>query len=222
MSSIQLFNNGEFELRITAEDDSFTVAAPGLARALGFHRSVELVRNVPDEEKGYVLEHTPGGMQRILYLTEPGFYRVLGQRQLGRIKDPAARAQVERFQNWIYREVLPSLRRTGRYEQAIDEPLTHTWDEVTTIIRQRYGVVVSVAALTRMLRTAGILRQTGVPKKAHQHFFWFAGTAWEIHPHAIPFLTRTFEDTARQLQEFRFMQTRLELDGVGQRHEINK
>lgn len=125
------------------------------------------------------------------------------------------REQVERFQNWIYREVLPSLRRTGHYEQAIDEPVTYTWDEVTTVIRQRYGVVVSVPALTRMLRTAGILRQTGVPKKQHQHFFWFTGTAWEIHPHTVPFLTRAFEDTARQLQEFRFLQARLELEGIG-------
>lgn len=99
--------------------------------------------------------------------------------------------------------------------RAVDEPITYTWDEVTTIIRQRYGVVVSVPHLTRVLRTAGILRQTGVPKKAHQHFFWFTGTAWEIHPHAIPFLTRSFEDTTRQLQEFRFIQGRLELDGVG-------
>lgn len=99
--------------------------------------------------------------------------------------------------------------------RAIDEPVTFTWDEVTTIIRQRYGITVSVPVLTRMLRTAGILRQTGVPKKAHQHFFWFTGTAWELHPQAIPFLTRAFEDTTRQLQEFRFLRTRLELDGVG-------
>ncbi|SFO59410.1 BRO-N domain-containing protein [Amycolatopsis rubida] len=215
MSSIQLFDNGEFELRVTPEGDSFTVEAPGLASALGHRSAYELLRSLPEDEKGYAPVRTPGGEQRSGYVTEPGFYRVLGQRQLGRIKAPAVRGQVERFQNWIYREVLPSLRRTGRYERAVDEPVTYTWDEVTTIIRQRYGVVVSVPALTRMLRTAGILRQTGVPKKAHQHFFWFTGTAWEIHPHAIPFLTRSFEDTARQLQEFRFIQGRLELDGVG-------
>jgi len=215
MSAIQLFNNGEFELRITPAGDSFTIRASGLAHALGHRDANHMLANVPDDEKGYRLDGTPGGQQKTWFVTEPGFYRVLGQRQLGRIKDLAIRAQVERFQNWIYRDVLPSLRRTGRYERAMDEPVTYTWDEVTTIIRQRYGVIVSVPVLTRMLRTAGILRQTGVPKKAHQQFFWFTGTAWEIHPHAVPFLTRSFEDTARQLQEFRFMQARLELDGLG-------
>lgn len=215
MSTVQLFNNGEFEIHVKPDGDSFTVAAPGLARALGFREAYDLLRCVPEDEKGSELVRTPGGTQRTWHLTEPGFYRVLGQRQLRRIKDPAVRDMVQRFQNWIYHDVLPSLRRTGHYDRAIDEPMTYTWDEVTAIIRQRYGVVVSVPVLTRMLRTAGILRQTGVPKKAHQHFFWFTGTSWEIHPHAVPFLTRSFEDTARQLQDFRFMQARLELDGVG-------
>ncbi|WP_051790989.1 BRO-N domain-containing protein [Amycolatopsis jejuensis] len=215
MSSIQLFNNGEFELHVTPDGDSFTVSAPGIARALGFHSAKDMLRTVPDRNKGWETAPTPGGNQKVWHLTEPGFYRVLGQRQPARIKNLVVREQVERFQDWIYSEVLPALRRGGRYERAIDDPFTYTWDEVTTIIRQRYGLRVSVPQLTRMLRTAGILRQSGVPKKAHQHFFWFTGTAWEIHPHAIPFLTRSFEDTTRQLQEFRFIQGRLELDGVG-------
>lgn len=217
--TIQLFSNGEFELQVTPDGDTFTVDAPGLATALGYHGGSEMVRHLPDEEKGYVLERVRSGNgveqgRRIWHVTEPGFYRVLGQRQLGRIKDPSVRGQVERFQNWIYRDVLPSLRRTGRYERAIDEPVTLTWDEVTTLMRQRYGLVVSVPVLTRTLRAAGVLRQTGVPRKVHQHFFWFTGTSWTIHPHAVPFLTRQFEDTAHQLREFRFIQARLELDGM--------
>lgn len=216
-TGIQLFDNGEFELRVTPNGDSFTVEAPGLARALSVKDAFNLVRSLPDDEKGSSLVRTLGGDQRVWYVTESGFYRVIGQRQPARIKDPAVRAQVIRFQDWIYRDVLPAIRRRGFYGREMDEPVTYTWDEVTTIIRQRYGVLVSVPQLTRMLRTAGILRQTGVPKKAHQHFFWFTGTAWEIHPHAVPFLIRKFEDTARELEQFRFLQTRLELDGFASR-----
>lgn len=221
MSAIQLFSNDEFELRITPNGDGFLVAAPDLARALGYSGAREMVRHLPADEKRSVLEpsRSANGVtqaREMWFVTEPGFYHVVGQRQPARIKQAAARAQVERFQRWVHHEVLPSIRRTGHYGHAIDEPLTYTWDEVTTVIRQRYGIQVSVAVLTRMLRTAGILRQTGVPKKAHQHFFWFTGSAWEIHPHAVPFLTRQFEDTARQLQDFRFIQTRLELElGTG-------
>lgn len=215
-TGVHLFTNQEFELHVTPEGDSFTVGAVGLARALSVRDGYTLVRNLPADEKGHTLERAADGDRKVWFVTEPGFYRILGQRQPARVKDLEVRTQVLRFQNWIYRDVLPALRRGNQRDRAVDEPVTYTWDEVTTIIRQRYGVTVSVAALTRMLRTAGILRQTGAPKKQHQHFFWFTGTAWEIHPHAVPFLMRSFEDTTRELEQFRFMQVRLELDGVGQ------
>ena len=51
----------------------------------------------------------------------------------------------------------------------------------------------------------------------HGLHYLFTGTAWEIHPHAVPFLIRKFEDTARELEQFRFLQTRLELDGFASR-----
>lgn len=96
------------------------------------------------------------------------------------------------------------------------EPVTYTWDEVTAVMRQRYGVAISVPQLTRMLRTAGVLRVSLTePRTAFRPMFWFCGTHWEVHPHAVPFLLRKVEETAAELREFRFLQARLELDGVG-------
>ncbi|USY19691.1 phage antirepressor KilAC domain-containing protein [Nocardiopsis exhalans] len=115
---LQLFQSDEFELRINPVGDSFTVEAPGLARALGMREAYRLVESIPEEEKGSTLSWTPGGPQKIWHLTEPGFYRAIGQRQASRIKDAEIRAQVERFQSWVYSEVLPAIRRTGRYEVA--------------------------------------------------------------------------------------------------------
>jgi len=74
------------------------------------------VRSIPEPEKGSEIVRTPGGDQRVWYLTEPGFYRAVGQRQATRIKDPAARERVARFQGWVYGEVLPAIRRTGSYQ----------------------------------------------------------------------------------------------------------
>ena len=36
-----------------------------------------------------------------------------------------------------------------------------------------------------------------------------------MHPHAVPQLVQQIADTFRELQEFRFIQARLELEGVG-------
>jgi prophage antirepressor-like protein len=120
--SIERFGNGEFAIEMIPDSDGFKVIAAGLARALGHADGRDLIRNIPDDEKGSELVPTPGGDQRVWVLREPGFYRAIGQRQAARVKDPTIRAQVERFQSWVYGEVLPSLRRTGRYEVARREP----------------------------------------------------------------------------------------------------
>lgn len=222
MSEIQLFNNGEFDLRVTTEADAFTVQAPGLARALGHRDANHMLANVPAEEKGYRPDGTAGG-QPVSFVTEAGFYRVIGQRQPGRIKDLAIRAQVERFQNWVYRQVLPSIRKTGGYkvtqrvvEGNFFEPTTLTWDEATALIRQRYGIALTVSELTRMLRTAGVLKQNGAPRKEYGAWFWFTGSAWTVHPHILAQMAQKAYDIGRELQDFRFIQARLELEGVGQ------
>lgn len=117
-SPVQTFSNEEFEIEMEVRGDSFIVYAPGLARALGHRESYDLTKSIPDGEKGSGLVRTPGGDQQVWYLTEPGFYRAIGQRQAARIRNEAAREQVVRFQNWIYHEVLPSLRKRGYYGRA--------------------------------------------------------------------------------------------------------
>jgi prophage antirepressor-like protein len=219
--TIELFNNGEFDLQITPVGDSFTVAAPGLARGLAVRDALNLVRAVPDEEKGYSLVSTPGGEQQAWFVREPGFYRVVGQRQVGRIEDSAVRSFVERFQNWVFRDVIPQIRRTGAYalpEADGYEPDTYTWDETAAQLRQRHGYEFSVNELTRRLRTAGVLKQTGAPRAKFADLFWFTGSAWTVHPYAVRRLAQRIAVRDRVLGEqrqFHFIQGRLELEGLG-------
>lgn len=111
MNEIQLFESDEFNLEFIPDGDSFKVVAASLAHSLGFRDAWRLTESIPEDEKGYTVACTPSGEQRILVVTEAGFYRALGQRRLSRIKDLRVRASVERFQSWVYGEVLPSLRR---------------------------------------------------------------------------------------------------------------
>lgn len=225
---MQMFSNGEFSLSFTSTGDSFRVSAPDVARALGFRDAPRLVQSIPADEKGYTLARTPGGDQRIWYLTEAGFYRALGQRQPARIRDDKIRAGVERFQAWVYGEVLPSIRKTGGYVAAhraapasIYEPHTLTWDEASALVAQRSGIVLTVNELTRILRTAGVLKQTGSPTKKYRHWFWFTGTAWTVHGFVIPELITKVYNTGRELQDFRFIQARLQFEGLGEIKEIS-
>ncbi|MCX5336913.1 phage antirepressor KilAC domain-containing protein [Streptomyces sp. NBC_00140] len=119
---LQRFTNDEFDIHMIPTGDGFNVIAAGLAKALGHRDALDLVRSIPEGEKGYGVVRTPGGEQQVWTLTEPGFYRAIGQRQAARVKDPTMRDRVGRFQSWVYGEVLPSIRKHGGYRLAQPAP----------------------------------------------------------------------------------------------------
>ena len=51
---------------------------------------------------------TTSGIQETAFCTEPGLYRIIGSVQKS---NPFA----EKFQDWLYEEVIPSIRKTGAY-----------------------------------------------------------------------------------------------------------
>lgn len=219
--SIERFTNDEFGIEIIPSGDSFRAIAPGVARGLAYKDAWNLLRSVPDDEKGSSVVRTPGGDQQVWYLTEPGLYRCIGQRQAGRIKNPEIRAQVERFQRWIFHDVLPALRKHGRYEvsggQVHDSlPSTLTWDAAAAIGRAHHGLGMSTADFRRMLVAGGVLKANKEPRRAFEDLFWPTDTRWEIHAHALQYLVGAALVTARRMQEqARTVQTLIELDSVG-------
>jgi prophage antirepressor-like protein len=232
VTQLQTFNNGEFELQVIPAGISFKVIAPGLARALAFHSAKDMLRHVPDDEKGWEIAPTLGGDQRLQFVWEPGFYRVLGQRQTTRIKNLAVRATVDRFQRWVYHEVLPALRRTGTYQVQqpqspqvgfginVFQPDFFTYDEVCALLRQMFGINLTVNELTRNMRAGGVLKQNGAPTKKYWHWFWFTNSAWNVQSHVVPQVAFKVYETGREMQDWRFLQARLLLDGVGQPPEF--
>jgi prophage antirepressor-like protein len=63
-------------------------------------------QGVPDGEKGHCTVVTLGGPQDFVTVTEAGIYRLMA-----RSRKPAA----QRFQAWVFGEVLPSYRQHGQY-----------------------------------------------------------------------------------------------------------
>ena len=113
------FQNGEFQLHLRQHGDGFVVHASDLAEALGIRDGYTLVRSIPDNEKLTVdVTNQLGRPQQAWFVTEPGFYRALGQRQAARVSDDDIREKVERFQRWVYGEVLPGIRRNGWYGEV--------------------------------------------------------------------------------------------------------
>ena len=90
------------------EDSNGTLwfAARDVAKALGFDRAHEMLRYVKWFERREGKCMTAGGIQTIVYLSEPGVYAAI----FGGKTSKAAE-----FREWVVTKVLPAIRKFGMY-----------------------------------------------------------------------------------------------------------
>ncbi len=89
--------------------------ARDVARELGYSEPAALTRRLDPDEKGLHSAQTLGGAQEVSIVTEPGLYRVIASRRQVTTLGVAMSDRVQRFQRWVFHEVLPSIRKTGGY-----------------------------------------------------------------------------------------------------------
>ncbi|MCE5342638.1 MAG: helix-turn-helix domain-containing protein [Eubacteriales bacterium] len=107
MDDIKIFENEAFgQVRTVTKENSLWFVAVDVCRALNITDPHVVNRRLEDDEKDRCLIPTHGGTQNMVIVNEPGLYSlVLASRK------PEARA----FKHWITHEVIPAIRRTGRY-----------------------------------------------------------------------------------------------------------
>jgi anti-repressor protein len=98
---------------VTDEHDNPWFVALDVAAILGYRDAANLTRRLDDDEKGTRSVSTPGGVQRLAVITEPGLYTAIIGSQVD-----GARA----FKRWVTHELLPEVRRTGSYTMPKDYP----------------------------------------------------------------------------------------------------
>lgn len=102
------------EVRAQIENGEPWWVAADVCAVLELHPGRALAR-LDEDEKGMRSTHTPGGLQVLSYVNEPGLYSlVLGSRK----------PQAKDFKRWITHEVIPSIRKTGSYSALkLSDPL---------------------------------------------------------------------------------------------------
>ena len=106
MNDLQIFNNAEFgEFSLLEENGKLFFPATLCAEVLGYSNPRDaILKHCKGVVKRDVL--TDGGTQDTNFIPEGDLYRLIARSKL-----PAA----ERFERWVFDEVLPSIRRAGRY-----------------------------------------------------------------------------------------------------------
>lgn len=118
MNELKVFQNSEFgELEILLIDGKEYFPATQCAEILGYVKPRNAIsRHCKGALKQGVL--TEGGIQQVNYIPEGDLYRLIVNSKL-----PAA----ERFERWVFEEVLPALRKYGSYgEIQLEELIAKT------------------------------------------------------------------------------------------------
>ena len=113
MNKVSIFEHPEFgRIRTLEIDGKIWFCASDVAAALGYSNPRDaVVRHC--KPMGVVVYDTPtrSAVQKIKYISEGNVYRLIAGSKL-----PSA----EKFESWIFDEVLPTIRRTGGYVASED------------------------------------------------------------------------------------------------------
>lgn len=134
MNTIQIFNNNEFgEIRTFEENGKPLFCGKDIATALGYENATKAVRDHCRTDGGlkrYPIVDALGRTQEAVFISEGDVYRLITHSKL-----PAA----ERFERWVFDEVLPSIRKLGAYmttdklEEAMNDP--DSWITLLTALK---------------------------------------------------------------------------------------
>lgn len=129
MNELQNFDFQGNSVRVTLIDNEPYFVGKDAADAIGYQNTRKAIRDHVKQK--YQREErivTPSGIQEMVVISEPGLYQLAGQSKL-----PTA----EPFQDWVYEEVLPTIRKHGAYmtPEKIEEALLNP-DTIINLAKQ--------------------------------------------------------------------------------------
>lgn len=145
MNELMIFNNPEFgEIRTVEVNGEPWFVGKDVAQALGYSDTADALKKHVDEEDKKLVK--PGEMPTLkmsnygtYIINESGLYSLVLSSKL-----PGAK----RFKRWVTSEVLPSIRKTGRYTA---KPMTD-YQQMMAETRRRNARVQSARILTQLAK----------------------------------------------------------------------
>lgn len=163
MQELQIFNNPDFgEIRTLAIDNEPWFVGRDVAEILGYAKARNAIAVHVDSEdkKDAPIQGTLGGTQTMTIINESGLYSLILSSKLESAK---------RFKHWVTAEVLPAIRKTGKYEakkqtKSKSKPLSSV-NHAAEIMGRAYDSAgidpcYKVLALTDLYRAEGLALPT--------------------------------------------------------------
>lgn len=111
-SQLSTYNFESHTIRTLAINNEPWFIAKDVCDAIGIDNNRKALLALDEDEKGVTLSNTLGGKQEMNIISESGMYTLIL-----RCRDAVKKGSVpHRFRKWVTAEVLPAIRKTGKYE----------------------------------------------------------------------------------------------------------
>ena len=112
--NVTTFNSAQFgDLRThQTENGNVWFCLNDVMKSLGLTHITELRKRLQEKGCSSIAVLTNGGNQQMIFIDEPNLYRCIFQ---------SRKTEAEQFQNWVFEEVLPSIRANGGYITTTQE-----------------------------------------------------------------------------------------------------
>ncbi len=115
-TSVVSFNFVAQSVRIVMRNDEPWFVAADVCSALEIVNTARALDRLNDDEKGVHSMNTPGGNQELSIINESGLYSLILT---------SRKPEAKKFKKWVTSEVLPAIRKTGRYEAPQAAPVAY-------------------------------------------------------------------------------------------------
>ncbi|MCM1439910.1 MAG: Bro-N domain-containing protein [Roseburia sp.] len=142
MNDLQVFNNAEFgSIRTVTIDGEPWFVGKDVAAALGYKDTADALKKHVDSEDKLTRRFADSGQNREMYIiNESGLYALIFGSKLESAKQ---------FKHWVTSEVLPILRKTGRYEIPETAATVETIEPTRPLTTDDYIRSANIAALAK-------------------------------------------------------------------------
>ena len=118
---LEIFKNKQFAIRTLGTKDNPLFVAVDICKALGYKDVASALRKLDEDEKLVSKIYLSGQNRNVSTITESGLYTLIVR---------SDKSEAKPFRKWVTGEVLPSIRKTGKYElqqqqdsYLIDDPI---------------------------------------------------------------------------------------------------
>lgn len=197
MNEVQIFQNDEFgKIRIVEKDNEIWFVAADVSKILGYQNGGRDIRRHVDEEDrqyyqngsmdGKALTINPNG---VIIINESGLYSLILSSKL-----PTAK----KFKRWVTSEVLPAIRKTGKYE-LVPSPDVMADDEFLDVTKLEMDQRIRIAGIIASCRRERLplvakvlsldlddLRIPSLTSEANSAAIEYIDSAWDSFDTTIP------------------------------------